>query len=130
MAEFCIFLMGIIAGAFVYSALVRMMGNGAGIILFKQVELECLAILALSVEDAAFIKTAKHQAMTHLGYDENTIKITINEDEFTLERWKLAALSRLHSYYPTNLVGSPPYSDWQSAMKYLNDNSVLLGEGK
>jgi len=129
MNELLIFLSGLLAGAFIYSVFYRILGVGASILLFRQVEMECLHMLALSLEDAAFMKTAKHKIMQQFDYDPNAVKITINEDDFTIEKWKKTSVSRLLDSYPTNLAGLADYNDWGTAMKYLNENSYLLKGG-
>ena len=126
MNELLIFIFGLMAGAFVQAIFSRILGIGAGIILFKQVELECLRMLALSLEDAAFMKGAKQKIMKQFDYDPNAVKITINEDDFTIAQWKRASIDRVIERYPTNLTGLTLYDDWESAMQYLNDNSNLV----
>ena len=86
MNELLIFMFAFAAGIIVQFIFSRILGTGAGIIFFKQAELECLKMLALSVEDAAFMKAAKQKIMKQFDYEANAIKITINEDDFTLDR--------------------------------------------
>ena len=123
MNELLIFIFAFAAGMAVHFIFNRMLGIGAGIIFFKQAELECLKMLALSLEDAAFMKAAKQKIMKQFDYEANAIKITINEDDFTLDQWKKASVVRLVDRYPTNIAGRAHYDDWKSAMAYLNEHA-------
>ena len=60
----------------------------------------CLQLLALSVEDATFLKVVKQRFIKQFDYDRNAIKITINDDEFNLDRWKKESIKRLMDRYP------------------------------
>lgn len=122
MNEMIIFLSGLLVGWVVKSVINRVLGTGAGLIIFRQIELECICMLALSIEDAAFMKSAKHMLMKELDHDPNAIKITINEDDFTMEQWKKRSIERLLSHYPTNLTRIAMYDDWRGAMEYLDMN--------
>jgi len=86
----------------------------------------CLQLLALSVEDAVFLKVVKQRFMKQFDYDRNAIKITINDDDFNLERWKKESIKRLMDRYPSTYKRIVDYSNWQEAMQFLEKEKKKL----
>ena len=112
-------LFGIFIGVVVTIFLSYALGFGLGALMFKDAEYMCLQLLALSLEDAAFLKTVKRRFVKQMDYPENVIKITINEDEFNLERWKKESIKRLMERYPSNYNRIVEYNNWTEAMQFL-----------
>jgi len=81
----------------------------------------CLQLLALSLEDASYVKTTKQQIIKKLKYPDNVIKLTGNEDRYNLNRWKNEAIKRLIERYPPNYRKMVRYRNWTEAMKYFED---------
>ena len=102
------------------------LGMGLSILMFKEAEYMCLQMLALSVEDAAFLKTVKQRFVKQLDYPKNIVKITINDDEFNLERWKKESIKRLMDRYPPNYNRIVDYSNWKEAMQFLEKERNYL----
>jgi len=99
---------------------------GLGILLFKEAEYMCLQMLALSVEDATFLKVVKQQFMKQFDYNKNVIKITINDDEFNLDRWKKESINRLMHRYPPTYKRIVEYNNWKEAMQFLEKERKKL----
>jgi len=97
------------------------LGTGLSILMFRETEYMCLQMLALSLEDAAFLKAVKERFIKQLDYPKNIIKITINDDEFNLERWKKESIMRLMNRYPSNYKRLVSYGNWKQAMKFLEE---------
>lgn len=95
------------------------LGFGLSALMFKEAEYMCLQLLALSLEDAAFLKTVKRRFIKQMDYPDNIIKITINDDEFNLDRWKKESIKRLMARYPANYNRIIEYNDWKEAMQFL-----------
>jgi len=95
------------------------LGSGLSILMFKETEYMCLQMLALSMEDAVFLKVIKQRFMKQLDYNKNVVKITINEDEFNLERWQKESIKRLMDRYPPTYKRIVEYDDWKEAMQFL-----------
>jgi hypothetical protein len=121
MENILIFAFGLAAGIIFYRAAVLLRAAWYGALMFRMVELQCLQLLALSLEDAAFMKYARIQMMERVRiYDKSQIKIIENEDRYNLQNWKENSIDRLIGRYPENYRKSLKYYDWDSAMKYLN----------
>tara|TARA_Y100000310_G_C20432569_1_gene692175 strand:- start:416 stop:712 length:297 start_codon:yes stop_codon:yes gene_type:complete len=87
------------------------------------VELLCLQMLALTIEDASFVKETKHKIMrkTHT-FTENQMKLTKISDEQLMQTWKENSIQKLLSRYPENLKNMAKYSNWRTAMAWLELN--------
>lgn len=121
MENILIFAFGLAAGAIFYRAAVIMRVAWVSLLMFRMVELQCLQMLALSLEDAAFMKEARRQMMQKVRiYDKNQIRIIENEDRYNLQNWKDNSIDRLISRYPDNYKKTLKYHDWGTAMKYLS----------
>ena len=116
------FVIGIVFTIFLSYAL----STGLSLLLFKETEYMCLQLLALSVEDAVFLKVVKQRFMKQFDYDRNAIKITINDDDFNLERWKKESIKRLMDRYPSTYKRIVDYSNWQEAMQFLEKEKKKL----
>ena len=113
--------MGAICGISIYRGLLILMSVGEGIRIFREAEYMCLQLLALSLEDASNIKTTKQIIIDKLEYPNNVIKLTRNEDRYSLDRWKNEAIQRLIERYPPNYKKMVSYRTWAGAMKYFED---------
>lgn len=114
-----IFVMGAICGTSIYRGLITLLGTGQSVIMFRQAEYMCLQLLALSLEDAANIKTTKQKIIEKLGHSENLIKLTRNEDAYNLSTWKREAINRLIEKYPPSYKRIVHYRSWNEAMNYF-----------
>ena len=121
MENVLIFVMGAICGISIYRGLIILLGASQGILIFRQAEYMCLQLLALSLEDASYMKTTKQQIIKKLKYPDNVVKLTGNEDRYNLNRWKKEAIKRLIERYPPNYKKIVQYRNWAEAMKYFED---------
>ena len=123
-------LFGIFIGVVISIFFSYALGFGLGVLMFKEAEYMCLQMLALSVEDAAFLKTVKQRFVKQLDYPKNIVKITINDDEFNLENWKRESIKRLMDRYPPNYNRIVDYNNWPEAMQFLEkERKKLLASG-
>ena len=113
---FLAFLAGIFA-ARAFTALVTMAELG---LMVKEVEKNCLLMFASVAESVAYIQSIKFQTMTDLKMEENLIKRTQNIDEHNFNMWKNSAVKNLHSSYPERFKDEAKYSDWKTAMDFLD----------
>jgi len=113
---FLSFVLGILA-ARTFGALMTL---GQTALMVKEVEKNCLMMLASVAESIAYIQSIKFQTMTDLKLDKNTIKLTENVDEHNFKRWKRAAITNLHESYPKMFKNSAKYYDWETAMGFLD----------
>jgi len=86
----------------------------------KEVEKNCLMMLASVAESIAYIQAIKFQTMKDLELDENTIKLTKNVDQHNFDRWKSAAVNNLHLSYPKMFRDAAKYYSWDTAMDFLD----------
>jgi len=121
MESVIIFVMGAVCGISIYRGITILLGASQGVLIFRQAEYMCLQLLALSLEDAANIKTTKQQIIKNLKYPDNVVKLTGNEDRYNLNRWKKEAIKRLIERFPPNYKKIVHYRDWAGAMKYFED---------
>jgi hypothetical protein len=121
MENILIFAFGVACGVIFYRAAVLLGAAWYGAAMFRMVELQCLQLLALSLEDATFMKYARLQMMEKVRiYNKSQIKIIQNEDRYNLQSWKENSIDRLIGRYPENYRKSLRYHDWSTAMEYLN----------
>ena len=119
-------LFGIFVGIAISIFFSYALGMGLSILMFREAEYMCLQMLALSVEDAAFLKTVKQRFVKQLDYPKNIVKITINDDEFNLDRWKKESIKRLMDRYPPNYNRIVDYNNWSGAMQFLEKEKKKL----
>ena len=113
---FLSFVLGILA-ARTFGALMTL---GQTAVMVKEVEKNCLMMLASVAESIAYIQGIKFQTMKDLELDENTIKLTKNVDQHNFDRWKSAAVSNLHLSYPKMFKDAEKYYSWDTAMGFLD----------
>jgi len=113
---FLSFVLGILA-ARTFGALMTL---GQTALMVKEVEKNCLMMLASVAESIAYIQAIKFQTMKDLELDENTIKLTKNVDQHNFDRWKSAAVSNLHLSYPKMFRDEEKYYSWDTAMDFLD----------
>jgi len=123
MENILIFAFGAACGIIIYRGLVVLRLANISLHAFKMVELLCLQMLALTIEDASFVKETKHKIMrkTH-AFTENQIKLTKISDEQLMQTWKENSIQKLLSRYPENLKNIAKYTNWRSAMAWLELN--------
>ena len=109
-----------LAGIFAARAFTILMTLGHTALMVKEVERNCLVMLASVAESIAYIQSIKFQTMKDLKLDENLIKRTQNIDEHNFKMWKHAAVRNLHSSYPESFKGEDKYYDWKTAMDFLD----------
>ena len=119
-------LSGIIIGVIISIFFSYALGFGLSILMFREAEYMCLQLMALSLEDAAFLKSVKQRFMKQLDYPKNIIKISINDDEFNLDRWKKESIKRLMDRYPPNYTRIVDYDNWAQAMQFLEKERKKL----
>lgn len=117
---------GIFIGATISIFLSYALGFGLSALMFKEAEYMCLQLLALSVEDAAFLKSVKQGFIKQMDYPKNIVKITINDDEFNMDRWKKESIKRLMDRYPPTYKRIVEYYDWNGAMQFLEKERKKL----
>jgi len=123
MENILIFAFGAACGIIIYRGLMVLRLASINLSMFQVIELSCLQMLALTIEDASFVKETKHRIMRKTNsFTENQIKITRNEDELLLERWKDNSIQKLLNRYPENLRALARYNNWRTGMAWLDLN--------
>jgi hypothetical protein len=119
-----IFLSGALCGAIMYRGYTDVYSAAKSIGMFKITELYCLQLLALSLEDVTFLKESKRRAMTSLKFfNESQLRMAKNQDDLTTAKWKNNSIRDLISRYPENYKVTVKYSNWDTAMEWLNFNT-------
>tara|TARA_R110002074_G_scaffold30513_1_gene86368 strand:- start:258 stop:650 length:393 start_codon:yes stop_codon:yes gene_type:complete len=130
MENLVIFIFGCIAGCIFYNAAVTLGIAWRNLLMFRLVELQCLQLLAMSLEDAVFMKETRVKSMKKTdAYELNQIKITRNEDKYFLADWKARSIQRLIGRYPENYKRVVSYDDWSGAMEWLNLHTEKVLDG-
>jgi|TARA_B100001063_G_scaffold90198_1_gene83985 hypothetical protein len=119
--DYLILFLAFLAGIFAARAFTILMTLGHTALMVKEVERNCLVMMASVAESIAYIQAIKFQTMRDLKLDENLIKRTQNIDEHNFKMWKHAAVKNLHSSYPERFKDEAKYYDWKSAMKFLDN---------
>jgi len=118
-----IFAFGALVGVIIYRALVVLRLASIGIGMFKLTELNCLQLLALTIEDASFVKETKHRIMERTNsFTDAQIEVTKIVDEQLLGTWKEKSIKKLLSRYPQGMQDVAQYNDWPTGMAWLNLN--------
>ena len=128
MENILIFAFGAFCGIVMYRGLLVLYLVNISLNAFRMVELSCLQMLALTVEDAAFIKETKLLVMQRTkSYNKNQIKITKNMDNQLMKIWKENSIKKMLSRYPKGMRQSVRYGNWRTAMAWLelNKHKVL-----
>jgi hypothetical protein len=112
--DYLVLFLSFLAGIFAARAFTALMAMGQLSLMVKEVEKNCLVMLASAAESVAF------QTMTDLKLDENLIKRTQNIDEHNFKMWRDSAVKNLHSSYPRIFKDEAKYYDWKTAMDFLD----------
>ena len=118
--DYLILFLAFLAGIFAARAFTALMALGQLGLMVKEVEKNCLVMLASVAESVAYIQSIKFQTMTDLKLDENLIKRTQNIDEHNFKMWKQAAIRNLHSSYPDKFRHEAKHYDWKASMDFLD----------
>ena len=123
MENILIFAFGAVCGIIMYRGLLVVRMASISLNAFRLVELSCLQMLALTIEDASFVKETKLVMMRRTkAFDENQIKLTKNTDNQLMKTWKENSIKKMLSRYPENLRSVARYSNWGTAMAWLELN--------
>jgi len=120
-----IYIVGIICFAFGYFAhktISSMMSLGRTMIFCKQMILDCLYISLQITEDVSFIRAIKVKEMRDLGVNDKTIAHSLTIFDKTMDNWKDMCVRKILTCYPMIARGQLKFDDWDSAMKYLQEN--------
>jgi hypothetical protein len=118
--EYLALFLSFLAGVFAARSFTVLMTIGQLGLMVKEVEKNCLMMLASVAESIAYIQAIKFQTMKDLELDENTIKLTKNVDQHNFDRWKSAAVNNLHLSYPKMFRDAAKYYSWDTAMNFLD----------
>jgi len=118
--DYLIMFLSFVAGIFAARSFTVLMTLGHLGLMVKEVEKNCLIMLASVAESVAYIQSIKFQTMKDLKLEENVIKRTQNIDEHNFRMWKQAAVRNLHSSYPERFKHQAKYYDWKTAMDFLD----------
>ena len=118
--DYLVLFLSFLAGIFAARAFTALMAMGQLSLMVKEVEKNCLVMLASAAESVAYIQSIKFQTMTDLKLDENLIKRTQNIDEHNFKTWRDSAVKNLHSSYPRIFKDEAKYYDWKTAMDFLD----------
>ena len=124
MENVIIFLSGALCGAIIYRGYADVWSASKSISMFKTTELYCLQLLALSLEDVVFLKESKRKAMASLKFfNEGHLRMAKSQDDLMMAKWKSNSIRDLISRYPENYKATVKYSNWNTAMDWLNINT-------
>jgi hypothetical protein len=91
-------------------------------ILCKHMILDCLFISLQMSEDVAFIRSIKTKEMRDLGVNDKTISHSLMMFDKTMNDWKNTCIQKILVSYPMIARGQLKFDDWDSAIKYLQEN--------
>jgi len=118
-----VFIGGFSMGLFLASLFLIISRAGMSLMMFQMVEVCCLQLLALSLEDAVYIKETKIRIMKNLKlFSEHQISMAKDQDTRTLKEWKENSIKKLIERYPENYRKTIRYKDWEGAMTHLYEN--------
>lgn len=124
MENVTIFLSGAICGAIMYRGYADVWAAAKSISMFKTTELYCLKLLALSLEDTVFLKESKNKVLSNLKlFNKSQSRMVKSQDDLMINKWKNNSVRDLISRYPENYKATVKYSDWDTAIAWLNFNT-------
>ena len=94
-----------------------------GLLLFKQSEIDCLKMLAISAEHSAYAQEVRKILVKSPDLPIeilNVLKVQINLHDYVVESWKRSSIENLIQSYPLKRRRHIGYNDWESAMEYLD----------
>ncbi len=110
---------GFDAGMITYRMFVGLFGIGYAARFFKEIEKNCIMLLASATESIAYIQQIKYAYMSDLGVSEKTIKVTKNIEKQNFELWKASVVTNMKANYPKYI--EPSYKDWEGALQLLDE---------
>ena len=120
-----IYIIGILCfalGYITHKSISSMISLGRTMILCKQMILDCLFISLQISEDVSFIRAIKTKELHDLGVNEKTIKHSMTIFDRTMNDWKDMCVRKILVSYPMIARGQLKFDDWDSAIKYLQEN--------
>jgi hypothetical protein len=96
--------------------------------MFKMTQLTTLMILTRSIEQYAYVKSFGESQMKQKGATEKEISnyhIYVNND---IEFFKNKSIKVIVSATPNYFKHLVEFDDWESAMRYLNDNKTIVNQ--
>tara|TARA_R110001583_G_scaffold96407_6_gene240623 strand:+ start:10196 stop:10495 length:300 start_codon:yes stop_codon:yes gene_type:complete len=96
--------------------------------MFKMTQLTTLMILTRSMEQYAYVKSFGESQMKQKGATEKEISnyhIYVNND---IEFFKNKSIKVILSATPNYFKHLVEFDDWESAMRYLNDNKTIVNQ--
>lgn len=94
-----------------------------GLLMFKQSEIDCLKMLAISAEHSAYAQEVRKILVKSPDLPTevlNILKVQINLHNYVVESWKHSSIENLIHSYPLKRQRHIGYNNWDSAMEYLD----------
>ena len=93
-------------------------------LLVEKTGLQALKLVVSVAEDVEFVRAMKYRIAEDV--DSATAIRQRNVDDYEYDRWKRAVVDSYLSSYPTVFRRQVPFSDWDGAVKHLQENRRKL----
>ena len=88
--------------------------------------LQTLQLMVAIAEDVEFVRTIKYRIAEEEFGDSATAIRQRNVDDYEFSKWKKPAIDSYLSSYPPVFKRQVPFSDWDEAVKHLEENRRKL----
>jgi hypothetical protein len=121
MQELSVFVaLGFAAGLFVSIWLARVLEVIHTWRLLEETVLHILLMLLQIAEDVSFVQAIKKKHMVHQNMSLMQIRDLEQFDNKTLTNWKESVIMGIVNKAPPHFRSMLPFTDWDSAMRYMN----------
>ena len=115
MNEFLWFVLGI----FSYRLIASILNYGHMSLFMDDLRNNVLKLLAIIMEDAAYMRECKYKLMKESGFSEEEIEKSEQSDKKELSVWKEATIARFINHWPRYYKSLLKFNNWNEAMNEL-----------
>jgi hypothetical protein len=105
-------------GAITYKFLSKWLALGQAAVVFKNVEINILVVLAFLTEDISFIKALRYKTMKDSGADPEQIEKNRAIDDKFFDAWKISCIYNMRDATPHYI--KPSFFTWNEGMNLMN----------
>ena len=107
-------------GALSFQMLSKIMGYGQLVSFTAETGMYVLRLCVEMLHDVSFMQSLKYKQLQDSGVEEEKIELIKSIDEETICNWKHSVILKFKQTLPKSVHGAFTFSDWDGAMKMLN----------
>ena len=110
------------AGVLCHRFVARLIGYAQLSLFAEELNMSMLRLIKSVLDDMLFIKQSKYKTMRQAGIAEDKIEQVKSFDDQAYHSWKNNLMNQFLSAYPRTLYHTVKFSDWDEAMKKIEEN--------